>query len=111
MKNKESQNTRKAMEKIMERMNEPEGFIHSILSDNGLEFEGEFEGYLKTNNIHHRRIVSHSPQANSVTERANKEVRKILKALFVQNGNTHWWNQLTNVENIKNSSYHSVLGP
>ena len=109
MKNKESQNTRKAIEKIMERINEPDGFIHSILSDNGMEFEGEFEEYLKTNNIHHRRIVSHSPQANSVTERANKEVRKILKALFVQNGNTLWWNQLTNVENIKNSSYHSVL--
>lgn len=46
--------------------------IHSVQTDNGLEFMGEFDEYLKAKNIKHLFIYPRCPKINAYVERANR---------------------------------------
>jgi hypothetical protein len=81
----------------------------SILLDNGSEFSGLFKTYCKAHNIKLRHIVSHTPQANGIAERVNKEVRRLLKQLHVRNNNTIWFDKFEEVERTKNTTYHGTI--
>lgn len=81
----------------------------SLLSDNGMEFAGEFDEYLKDQDIIHRRVRSHTPQANGVCERRNQEVRKIIRSMFLSNRNKVWYTLLPSVEAALNSTYISTI--
>jgi hypothetical protein len=48
-----------------------------------------------------------TPQRNPV-ERSNKAVRDTLQKLMIRNKNLKWWDILRDVEDSRNSSYHSV---
>ena len=82
---------------------------NSLLSDNGMEFAGEFDAYLKDNDIMHRRVRSHTPEANGVCERRNMEVRKIIRSMFLSNRNKVWYTLLPGVEAALNSTYISTI--
>jgi hypothetical protein len=42
-------------------------------------------------------------------ERSNKEIRATLQKLMIRNKNLKWWDILRDVEDSRNSSYHSVM--
>ena len=52
------------------------GGIHTIQTDNGLEFLGEFESYLKEKNIKHLFIYPRCPKINAYIERANRTLQE-----------------------------------
>ncbi len=80
-----------------------------LISDNGTEFKAEFAEYCRDTEIKQRLIRSYSPMANGVCERANKEVRKIIRAFFVRNNNFRWYNLLPTIEENRNSSFISTV--
>ena len=80
----------------------------SILCDNGLEFKGAFIDYCKLNEIRIRNTRSYTPQGNPV-ERSNKAVRDVLQKMMIRNKSLRWWDILRDVEDSRNSSYHSVI--
>ena len=80
-----------------------------LISDNGTEFLAEFAEYCKEQQIKQRFSRSYAPQANGIVERTNREVRKIIRAYFVKNGNRKWFHLLINVEENKNETYHSTI--
>jgi transposase InsO family protein len=63
---------------------------HRILSDNGGEFQGEFDEWLKEQGITHTFTQSHSPRQNAICERANKDIQKLIRVLFVHTNSTRW---------------------
>lgn len=50
--------------------------IHTIQTDNGLEFMGEFDNYLKNKNIKHVFIYPRCPKINAFIERANRTLQE-----------------------------------
>jgi hypothetical protein len=49
--------------------------IREVQTDNGHEFLGEFDDYLKTKDIPHQFIYFHSPKINGVVERFNRTIQ------------------------------------
>lgn len=80
-----------------------------LLSDQGLEFHGVFSEFCKEKDIKQIFTRSHSPQANGITERANMEVRKIIHAFWVRQGNNVWFDILPQVEQNKNATFNSTV--
>jgi hypothetical protein len=64
---------------------------------------------LKENNVKQRLTRTYNPMANGITERANREVRKIIRAYMAKNSNNIWYDILQNVEENKNQTYHSLI--
>ena len=81
----------------------------AILTDNGGEFKKDFEDYLIEHNIAHRETRTYSPQANGIVERANKEIRKIIRAVMIRYNTNQWKLKIRKIESIKNSNYHSTI--
>ncbi len=50
--------------------------IHTIQTDNGLEFMGDFDDYLKRKNIKHLFIYPRCPKINGFVERANRTLQE-----------------------------------
>ncbi len=50
--------------------------IHTIQTDNGLEFLGDFDSYLKKKNIKHLFIYPRCPKINAYIERANRTLQE-----------------------------------
>jgi len=50
--------------------------IYTIQTDNGLEFQGEFNRYLKQKNINHVFIYPRCPKINGYIERANRTLKQ-----------------------------------
>lgn len=106
LKKKEAVEARNAFEEICNRATVKPNYL---ISDNGNEWLGEFREFCQDEDIQQRFTRSYSPQANGIVERANREVRKILKAFVMKNNNFKWYNLLTAIEDNKNNSYHSSI--
>lgn len=106
LKKKDAADVRNAFEEII---NENGISPKYLLLDNGNEWLGEFKEYCKENNIKQLFTRSYSPEANGVVERMNKEVRKIMKAFFVRNGNKAWYNILDKIADNKNATFSSSV--
>jgi hypothetical protein len=106
IKTKTAMATRAALQNIIER-----GDVQprSILLDNGTEFKGLFKRYCEDNDIKLRNTRTHTPQANGIVERLNKEVRKVLKAIHVKDQTLIWHSKLEEVETAKNTTYHGSI--
>jgi hypothetical protein len=106
IKTKTAMATRAALQNIIER-----GDVQprSILLDNGTEFKGLFKQYCEDNDIKLRNTRTHTPQANGIVERLNKEVRKVLKAIHVKDQTLIWHSKLEEVETAKNTTYHGSI--
>jgi transposase InsO family protein len=82
---------------------------HRILSDNGGEFQGELDEWLKEQGIAHTYTQSHSPRQNAICERVNKDIQKLIRVLFVHTNSTRWVPHLPEIEKAKNSMYNSSI--
>ena len=61
------------------------GFPGELVSDNGSQFiSDETEGYLKQNNIKHRRVSPYWPSANGEIERFNRTLKKAIDCFAVE---------------------------
>jgi len=80
-----------------------------LMLDNGNEFKGVFEQYCNDNEIKLLHSRTHSPNDNSVVERANQSIRKIIRAHMLANNDTVWYNILPDVEINKNRTWSSTI--
>jgi hypothetical protein len=102
MKNKEASSTVEAFKKILEynwKFHSPEvrrkmkregkyDQIGTVLSDNGLEFKGEFSQFLKENNIKQKFRSTYSPQPQ--VEAVNGVLRNIMRSHFIRTSKLIW---------------------
>jgi hypothetical protein len=61
------------------------GVPHKIVTDNGVQFGAELDGFLEKYGIQHHRSSPYRPQTNGAVEAANKNIKKIL-AKMVERG-------------------------
>jgi len=106
LKLKEASDTATAFKSICVRAKVNPG---QLIADNGSEFAGGFETLCKDRGITIRHTISHNPQSNGITERANQEVRKVMRALMVRNEDLIWYNKLTEIEENKNNSFSGTI--
>ena len=116
MKNKEASSTEEAFKKILEynwkfhspqvrRKMKREGKydqIGTVLSDNGLEFKGEFSQFLKDNNIKQKFRSTYSPQPQ--VEAVNGVLRNIMRSHFIRTGKLIWKPYIDDFMKAKNSN-------
>ena len=80
--------------------------IKILQTDDGGEFKGLSE-FLKSKSIKH--IISTSPQSQSIVERCNQTVRRLLgKLISIKTGSVKW-SLIPIVNKNYNSSYHSTI--
>lgn len=80
-----------------------------LISDNGTEFKGEFSNYCERHDIQQRLNRAYSPQANGIVERANLEVRKLIKQIFIDHENNVWINDIKTIEDVHNNTFTSSI--
>ncbi len=78
-----------------------------ILCDNGTEFQGEFIDYCKDHDIIIRNTTSYAPQSNGIVENKNKQVRKLIRDIFLRTGKLTWSTHLDEIASNLNNTYHS----
>lgn len=106
LKTKSSITTKNALNRIIQRADVKPKYL---ISDNGGEFEKHFKSYCEENNIQQRFNRAYSPQANGIVEAKNKQVRKLIKNVFIQHRNNVWINDIKTIENILNDTYTSAI--
>ena len=50
--------------------------ISQVLTDNGSEFQGDFDAYLQQHNIKHCYTYPHCPKMNAIDERFNRTIQE-----------------------------------
>jgi hypothetical protein len=81
MTGKTAEKTGRAMDKILDRIQEEYGNktnIRYILSDDGPEFKGDYIQVLKKWGIEKRRTLAGQPQSNGLVERANGKLKQVI---------------------------------
>ena len=106
MKNKSSLLTKNAFQRIINRADVKPKYL---ISDNGTEFLKEFKIYCDNNDIKQRFNRAYSPQSNGIVENSNKQIRKLMKYIFIEHGNNVWINDIKTIENIHNDTYTSAI--
>ena len=101
-KKRDSNAISKCLDKIIKRVKIKPRFL---ICDNGGEFEKDFETYCKAHDITIQRNRAYSPQANGIVESSNKEVRKLLRSIMLENKSTNWVDNLRKVEDYKNNTF------
>ncbi|RZJ99011.1 MAG: transposase [Flavobacterium sp.] len=95
-----------SMDEILDESENDHGIKPKIvISDNGLEFKERFHSLLQQKHIKHLFTRSHSPNDNSVVERRNKEIRKILRSFSVHLNSNEWWRNLKQITKALNQTY------
>ena len=100
LKNKTAQDVTNAMQSIINEANITPKIIQK---DNGGEFQGDLNVWMKDNNIKYINTLSYTPQSNGLVENLNKNIRKIIRELFLRNNNHNWIDHLQDVANNKNT--------
>lgn len=80
--------------------------LKAIQTDNGGEFEGEFERYLSLHGIHHRRSTPYTPQQNGVAERLNRTLNDLVVSCLIDAnlGDSYWGDALLYTMYTRNHS-------
>jgi hypothetical protein len=79
---------------------------NKIQCDLGREFSLDAWGRENGVTIVHSR--SYQPQSNGLVENINRQIRKVLSAFFIRNGNTNWIDHLDELRDNLNSNRHGV---
>ena len=79
-----------------------------IQKDNGGEFQGVVNDWMKENDIKFINTLSYSPQSNGLIENMNAQVRKILREISITKNSLNWVDYLDDVCENKNSSRSST---
>jgi transposase InsO family protein len=106
LKNKTAIDVRDAMIDICNEAGIKPRLIHC---DQGTEFRGEFEEWMRENNIKWTNSRSYSPQSNGLVENLNGQIRKMIREMFIRNNNTIWYSHLQTIMNAKNGQYNSTI--
>jgi hypothetical protein len=107
LKNKESETVRKGLESIF---NEMTFTPHILQSDNGSEFKNyESIAWLKEQKIKPIFSLSYSPESNGLIENFNRQLRKMMREIFIRNNNLNWLDYLQNIIDSKNETYNSTI--
>ena len=104
IKNKTPENVTVGMQTILKDDFKPK----IIISDQGNEFKGIFDVFLRRYNVKHITTASYTPQPD--IENLNKQVRSLLSHLFVKYDNTIWYNKLDVIQNNINN-YNALREP
>jgi transposase InsO family protein len=80
-----------------------------LLSDNGTEFKDEMSLYCRENNIKQRFTRAYAPEANGIVERANRDIRKLIRAFMLREKKLNWTDVLKDVQISKNKNYNSSI--
>lgn len=78
-----------------------------ILCDNGTEFQGDFIKYCKGHDIIIRNTTTYAPQSNGIVENKNRQVRKLIRDIFLRTNKLTWSTYLDEIQNNLNNTYHS----
>ena len=103
---KESNLIAKCMDRITRRAEVTPKYI---ICDNGTEFKLDFDTFCKAHEITIRRNRAYSPEANGIVERANMEIRKLIRSINLENENNNWIDQLRRVEELHNNTHTSSI--
>ncbi len=103
---KEALVTSRALDRVTRRADVTPKYI---ICDNGTEFKGDFETFCKAYEITIRRNRPYSPEANGIVERANKEIRKLIRSINLENENNNWIDNLRRVEDLRNNTFTSAI--
>ena len=101
-----SEETTIALEKIFR---DSQTYPACIVTDNGGEFDGDFQRLLDRHNIYHIRTTSYSPFGNGIVERMNRTLREKIRQGFLRHGvgrtgSLEWVKHLQDYcDNINNS--------
>lgn len=106
LKLKESMLAARALDRVIRRADVTPKYI---ICDNGTEFKGDFETFCKAHEITIRRNRPYSPEANGIVERANKEIRKLIRSINLENENNNWIDHLRRVEDLRNNTFTSAI--
>ena len=117
LKKKNSEETNKILQDFLNEIynywylgNNPIKFIHF---DNGSEFKNEFAATLKQEDIRISNTIPYMPQSNSIVERFNGTIKRIINKLIFTHGNknySRWVEYLDEAVKIYNNTIHSSTG-
>jgi hypothetical protein len=107
LKNKEAETVRKGLESIFIEMTITP---HILQSDNGAEFKNyETKAWLRDQNIKPVFSLPYSPESNGLIENFNKQLRKMMREIFIRNNNLNWIDNLQLMIDNKNETYNSTI--
>lgn len=107
LRNKTSKDVSKAIKEICQQA----GVYPSILQkDNGGEFQGETNRFMRDHNIDWINTLSYSPQSNGKIENFNSQLRKMLREYMIRNNNQKWVPYLQACCDNKNTQKLSTTG-
>lgn len=72
-----------------------------LVTDNGTEMKGEFDEWLKKNNIKHETSKTYTPVP--LIENLNGKIRKMLQDIFTRTGNFTWHTHIKQIEDNLNN--------
>ena len=101
LRNKESKDVLEAFKRMIQESGDH--LPSAVISDNGKEFLGSLDAFFKEKKIKHMFTKSYTPQPN--VEAANKQLRKIMRELFVKTGKLVWYKSLKDIQNAKNTQW------
>ena len=84
-------------------VNETNVYPKIIQKDNGGEFQGELNDWMKEHNIKYINTLSYSPQSNGLIESTNNQIRKILREISIRTNSLNWIDRLKTVCDDKNN--------
>lgn len=75
-----------------------------LVSDNGVEYKGNWDNWCQQNHIIHKRTSPGTPTENALCERMNRTIRSKLNEMMVHHNSNEWLAHLqTVVNNINNN--------
>ena len=101
IKKKEPEDVLEAFEAVIAESND--NIPNRLLSDNGTEFRGVFDDFLKINKIKHICTKSYTPEPH--IEAVNSQCRKIMRQVFVRTNSLAWLPHLRGIQSAKNSQW------
>ena len=101
IKHKEPEDVLKAFDSIIAESDDQ--LPNTILSDNGTEFKGVFQEFLRENKIKHIYTKSYTPEPH--IEAVNNQLRKIMRQVFVRTNSLAWVPHLAGIQAAKNSQW------
>ena len=106
LKNKKAASVLEELKSIFDEMTI---YPHIVQSDNGREFKNyNTINWYKDHNIEYIFTLPYAPQSNGLIENFNKQLRKMLREIFVRNNNLKWVDYLQICCDNKNTQYNKT---
>ena len=82
----------------------------AVRTDNGTEFLGDFDAYLRSWGIQHQLCSVRNPRANGLVERLNGTIKRGLRRFLTAMPHSYCWEYLQEVARACRMSCHPALG-